>query len=299
MFELERNQVWLPDGVEPQMPAGLSAARRSKTALNDTILNARSGPGGQFRSAAELAPAPPPPAPARSRSPGRPRSGAGAQRPWARPSWRGGGGAGGGAGARGASGACITAGPGRSRRAAHIGAARAARRKALRNQGARGHGADRSRRAPAAGHPAGARRANGGSEAGPRRRIRPRSGARYRRGSRPAAVAPPRTGVEVVSTEIRNDVPYHSMRDLRNGSVVHNVTRYSARRLWYYAIMRHEAGPPDATEVEWAGPVGLWRKVRRANVLRYDLVGRGPTAASASTTASPRTASTGRGGPST
>jgi hypothetical protein len=92
----------------------------------------------------------------------------------------------------------------------------------------------------------------------------------------PAAVAPPRTGVEVVSTEIRNDVPYHSMRDLRNGSVVHNVTRYSARRLWYYAIMRHEAGPPDATEVEWAGPVGLWRKVRRANVLRYDLVGREP-----------------------
>jgi hypothetical protein len=92
----------------------------------------------------------------------------------------------------------------------------------------------------------------------------------------PPSIPAPRTGVEVVSTEIRNEVPYHSMRDLRNGSIVHNVTRYSARRLWYYAIMRHEAGPPNPQEVEWAGDVGLWRKVRRANVLRYDLVGREP-----------------------
>lgn len=89
-------------------------------------------------------------------------------------------------------------------------------------------------------------------------------------------VPAPRTGVEVVSTENRNGVPYHSMRDLRNGSVVHNVTRYSARRLWYYAIMRHEAGAPDPAEIIWSGEVGLWHRVKRANVLRYDLVSREP-----------------------
>jgi hypothetical protein len=117
--------------------------------------------------------------------------------------------------------------------------------------------------------------AKGGAKAGP-------AGAKPAPtvSNKPAAPAPtippPRTGVEVVSTEIRNEVPYHSMRDLRNGSIVHNVTRYSARRLWYYAIMRHEAGPPNPQEVQWTGDVGLWRKVRRANVLRYDLVGREP-----------------------
>ncbi|HEX6608125.1 MAG TPA: RNA-binding domain-containing protein, partial [Chloroflexia bacterium] len=63
MFEMERNQIWLPDGTAPVLPEGRSALRRSKTALNDSILNARSGPGGRFQSAAELAPPPPAPEP--------------------------------------------------------------------------------------------------------------------------------------------------------------------------------------------------------------------------------------------
>ncbi|MDQ2809360.1 MAG: putative DNA binding domain-containing protein, partial [Chloroflexota bacterium] len=63
MFELERNHLWLPEGVEPVLPAGLTARRRSATLLNDTVLNAKSGPGGLFRSAAELAPPPAAPTP--------------------------------------------------------------------------------------------------------------------------------------------------------------------------------------------------------------------------------------------
>ncbi|HUS13408.1 MAG TPA: RNA-binding domain-containing protein, partial [Chloroflexia bacterium] len=81
MFEMERNQMWAPEGTPPEMPAGLTARQRSKTAINDTVLNARSGPGGQFRSMAELAPLPDPepepepepaaPAPKPSRARGR------------------------------------------------------------------------------------------------------------------------------------------------------------------------------------------------------------------------------------
>jgi hypothetical protein len=97
-----------------------------------------------------------------------------------------------------------------------------------------------------------------------------------RNGSAPAGerIPPPRTGVEIVDTIVRNGVPHHAMRDLRNNQIVHNVTRYSARRLWYYAIMQHESGPPAEDQVQWAGNAGLWRRVKRAGVLRYDLVSR-------------------------
>ena len=46
----------------------------------------------------------------------------------------------------------------------------------------------------------------------------------------------PRTGVEVMGVETRGDERYYTMRDLRNGNVVKNVTLKSARRLWHYAI---------------------------------------------------------------
>src|SRR5205823_6355668 len=51
---------------------------------------------------------------------------------------------------------------------------------------------------------------------------------------------PPSTGVEIMSTETRGSTKYHTMRDLRNKTTVHNVTRHSARRLWHYAILQHE-----------------------------------------------------------
>lgn len=90
---------------------------------------------------------------------------------------------------------------------------------------------------------------------------------------------PPTTGVEIISSEERNSILYHTMRDLRNpSSVVHNVTRKSARRLWLYAIMQHEHGDPTAAELAWhpTAPLGLWRREHRAGASRYDLAVRYP-----------------------
>ena len=86
----------------------------------------------------------------------------------------------------------------------------------------------------------------------------------------------PRAGVEIVGTESRNGTTYHVMRDLRNGNIVHNVTRESARRLWHYAIKQRETNPVDITNVHWSqeGDIGLWRSYRRGNDVRYDLVKR-------------------------
>jgi PHP family Zn ribbon phosphoesterase len=82
----------------------------------------------------------------------------------------------------------------------------------------------------------------------------------------------PRTGVEVVGTETRKGEQYHMMRDLRNGNIVKNVTRLSARRLWHYAIMERENNPVDSGNVQWSGDFGLWKRYRRGGVIRYDLV---------------------------
>ncbi|MEM6281107.1 MAG: RNA-binding domain-containing protein [Chloroflexota bacterium] len=84
----------------------------------------------------------------------------------------------------------------------------------------------------------------------------------------------PRAGVEIVGTEHRNGTNYHIMRDLRNGNIVHNVTKESARRLWHYAIRQLEENPVDPTMIEWGddGEIGLWRAYKRGNDYRYDLV---------------------------
>ena len=50
------------------------------------------------------------------------------------------------------------------------------------------------------------------------------------------------------------------MRDLRNGSVVNNVTRNSARRLWRYAIDEVENNPVKPNQVRWMGDIGIWRQ---------------------------------------
>ncbi|MBN1286985.1 MAG: putative DNA binding domain-containing protein [Anaerolineae bacterium] len=87
-------------------------------------------------------------------------------------------------------------------------------------------------------------------------------------------VSPPRTGVEIVGTEQRKGTKYHVMRDLRNGNMVKNVTRSSARRLWHYAIMEKETKPVDPAQVDWQGDIGLWKTHKRGGVTRYDLVQR-------------------------
>ncbi|MDI7276902.1 MAG: putative DNA binding domain-containing protein [Anaerolineae bacterium] len=90
----------------------------------------------------------------------------------------------------------------------------------------------------------------------------------------PNGVEPPRTGVEVVQTEERKGVLYHTMRDLRNGNQVHNVTRSSARRLWQYAISRKEKHEPQESDITWTGSLGLLRKYQQGRRVRYDLVQR-------------------------
>lgn len=86
----------------------------------------------------------------------------------------------------------------------------------------------------------------------------------------------PRTGVEVVSVEERDGARYFSMRDLRNGNVVQNVTRTSARRLWHYAITRYSSLTSDLSQVkiDWQGNLGLISKQKQGNFTRYDLVQR-------------------------
>lgn len=84
----------------------------------------------------------------------------------------------------------------------------------------------------------------------------------------------PRTGVEVISVEIRDDERYYTMRDLRNGNVVKNVTQKSARRLWHYAITTYAELPadPGQAKIQWQGPYGLLRRQKQDNGGRYDLV---------------------------
>ena len=89
-------------------------------------------------------------------------------------------------------------------------------------------------------------------------------------------VDPPGTGVQIVETEERKGTRYHAMKDLRNGSVVRNVTRSSARKLWRYAITEHESNPVKEDKVRWHGNLGVWKSSKRAGKLRFDLVQRMP-----------------------
>lgn len=86
----------------------------------------------------------------------------------------------------------------------------------------------------------------------------------------------PKTGVEIVMTEVRQGTAYYTLKDLRNGNVVHNVTKKSARKLWQYALTEHENNSVDVKKVDWRGDMGLWKKYRRAGQTRFDLVQRGP-----------------------
>jgi hypothetical protein len=87
-------------------------------------------------------------------------------------------------------------------------------------------------------------------------------------------VEPPRTGVEIIATEERKGTQYHTLRDLRNGNVVKNVTRKSARRLWHYAITQRESKPVVPEQVQWLGDIGLWQRRKYRNRTMYDLVQR-------------------------
>ena len=85
-------------------------------------------------------------------------------------------------------------------------------------------------------------------------------------------IDPPRTGVEIAAVETRNNVRYYTMRDLRNGNLVSNVTRNSARRLWRYAIDESENNPVKPSQVRWMGNIGIWKQREYNTQMRYDLV---------------------------
>jgi hypothetical protein len=87
---------------------------------------------------------------------------------------------------------------------------------------------------------------------------------------------PPRTGVEIVSVTKRGGEKYFTVRDLRNGNVVKNVTLKSSRRLWHYAISQYSKLPksPDKMDVSWKGDLGLVSKKKRGNYNSYDLIQR-------------------------
>lgn len=89
---------------------------------------------------------------------------------------------------------------------------------------------------------------------------------------------PPRTGVEIVAVEDREGGRYYTMRDLRNGMVVKNVTRTSARRLWHYAITEYNKLPADLahTDIHWMGNLGLLRCHQQGKCERFDMLQRTP-----------------------
>ena len=84
----------------------------------------------------------------------------------------------------------------------------------------------------------------------------------------------PRTGVEVIVPEERQGKLYFTMRDLRNGNVVKNVTRASARKLWHYAIDQYTTIVQDfdQSKVLWYDKFGMLRKHKQGKITRYDLI---------------------------
>lgn len=81
----------------------------------------------------------------------------------------------------------------------------------------------------------------------------------------------PRTGVEVVDSEKRKGTIYHTVRDLRNGNLIKNVTRKSARKLWHYAITQVESGTPNPDEIDWHGNMAILNQRKKGDNVWYDL----------------------------
>jgi hypothetical protein len=78
--------------------------------------------------------------------------------------------------------------------------------------------------------------------------------------------------VEIGETKERDGVLYHSMRDMRNGSVARNITRKCPRRPWRYAIAQAEEHPVGAGWVKSHVEIGLLRQWDFSGRARYDLV---------------------------
>lgn len=84
----------------------------------------------------------------------------------------------------------------------------------------------------------------------------------------------PRTGVEVIAPVNRGGKYFFTMRDLRNGNLVKNVTQASARRLWHYAIMRYNEiiSSIETSDIQWNGDYGLIRQYTQGKNQLFDFV---------------------------
>ncbi len=84
----------------------------------------------------------------------------------------------------------------------------------------------------------------------------------------------PRTGVEVLSHLERQGNHYYTVRDLRNGNVVKNVTRASARKLWHYAINRYDEirSSFEPQSIAWHDDLALLRKYSQGSNNYFDLI---------------------------
>ncbi len=84
----------------------------------------------------------------------------------------------------------------------------------------------------------------------------------------------PRTGVEVIPPVNRGGKNFYSMRDLRNGNLVKNVTQTSARRLWQYAITKYNeiSQNLESQEITWHEEHGLLRQYKQGNNQLYDFI---------------------------
>jgi hypothetical protein len=94
---------------------------------------------------------------------------------------------------------------------------------------------------------------------------------RSREGKARKRIKPPRTGVEIVKSEKRKGTVYHTVRDLRNGNLIKNVTKSSARKLWHYAISQVEAGVPNRDKIKWQDNIALIGQRKRDEHVWYDL----------------------------
>lgn len=86
-----------------------------------------------------------------------------------------------------------------------------------------------------------------------------------------ATIEPPRTGVEIVNSEKRKGVMYHTLRDLRNGNLIQNVTKSSARKLWHYAISKTEANDIDPRKLKWHNNMAVVDRRQQGGNTWYDL----------------------------
>ncbi|MCA9950757.1 MAG: putative DNA binding domain-containing protein [Anaerolineales bacterium] len=96
------------------------------------------------------------------------------------------------------------------------------------------------------------------------------SGSNDNNGRNKSTIEPPRTGVEVVSSEKRKGTIYHTLRDLRNGNLITNVSKSSARKLWHYAITQAESGlNPEG--LRWYNDMAVLNVRQKGDNVWYDL----------------------------